>query len=590
MAQPRVRRTVRTGAALLAASVVSLGLALPAHAADTSAFALVVPGAQTLLPQSGGATAAVFRTITTTLLSEGPAETLTDVKVAIDASRLKGLAELSLPGKCAFTADDPAHLHALCSLGSVDRMGTLGLGIRSLTGAAVGAKGSITFTATASNATVDTDPGISLGDGPATPYNVTPVTIGDGPDLAVSPLGDLDVPAGGTQELAPTVANLGDRDAKGVVMYLDAQSLKAIPSQFALTGNYSNCVYGYGDPEGDPADNTGVLCSFPGTVVKPGQTYRLSSPALVSATAKATKGYAEYGFDVLGGDLGGANGTGKAGTGAALTLVPVQASTAPAARAVPDIDYGDNTAVSTLSTGHLNDLAVTAGPVHGTVGKVSTFRAAVTNKGTEPSVPMDGAPSPKVTAVFVVVFPKGVTVTSTPSGCLVQDLSQGGDLARSAHATGRLATLLHRSQVRALDAAAAPGAGYVCMVQQVLKPRQQIGFSFGVEPTTVLNRAVGAVGVLTSNDDNSANDFAEFTVDAAKAAATAPHSAPASAPASTGGSGSTSSGSTAGSGGALAATGGGGDALPIALGGAAAVLVGAGGVLLARRRRLGQHG
>jgi hypothetical protein len=587
MAHLRPRGIVRrTGAALAAASVLCVGLAAtPAQAATRSLISVLAPDTQVLLPQSDGGAASAFRTVTPLVLSEGPAGTLTGVKLTIDAGKLAHVAELSLPKECRFSPSDPSHLHAVCSLGSVRLLGSVDLGIRSAPGAAAGATGSIVFTVTATNATEDPeDARGKLG--------TTRVSVGHGPDLAAGSLGALSVSPGTAEAYSPQVTNRGDRDAKGVVMYLDAAQLDG-GSGLSLTGpRHSNCLYHYGEP-GPGADRTGILCSFPDVTVHPGQTYRLSTPVDLTATADATEGYFEYGFDLVGGQLTDPDAKGTKGSGPALGLTPVPAPTGSSRSLVQDIDYSNNTGVSAVSTGRIDDVAATAGDVTGTVGKAVRFHTSVVNTGTVPTVPIPDAPTTATTAADVVFFPVGVTVTAAPASCTSEDgLSVGA--AKGAKAAEDSKSPF-AAKVRSAEGGLPTGDGsvYICLVEKVLQPGQSATFDFTLKPTKVLHKAGGtaiAISGGTGIDDNVNNNVVNFTVSAAKGS-TVPTSTPrptASATAS-GSSGSAAPSASASAGGGLAATGGGSDALPLTLTGAAAILLGAGGLLFARRRS-GSHG
>jgi LPXTG-motif cell wall-anchored protein len=578
MAHPSTRRLARHGAAVAAAAAIAVGsAAIPAQAAgQQNLFAVIAPDAQTLLPASAGGSATAFRTITPMVLSE--ATEITGVTIAVDASKLAGVAELSLPKQCSFT--DQAHLHASCSVGSIGLLGigSVDLGIRAASGAADGATGSLSFKVTSTDAVEDTSGGTD---------DTTAVTIGDGADLAVRQLGDLTAAAGGSTSFLPQVSNLGDRESDGVVMFLGTQSLSAADS-FAIGGNYSNCLYGVTD-EGEPDQpgSTGVLCRFDSTVVKPGEVMVPADPALVTASATATTGAVAYGFDVTGGQLDKQTTGGTRGTGPALTLVPAPAG-GPSANSV-DIDYDNNVAMSAIRTNRVDDVAAIGADVHGTVGRSLPLTVGLKNTGTVPTTTMQGAPSANDTAVLAVVFPQGVTITRAPADCQYVDLSGDGGTPP----TSLTGTSAPSAAVRRLVAAGIardgglgqPSLGdvYGCVVTKVLQPGQTADFGFTAKPTKVLDRAEGVVIAAGQPDSDPADAMAYVYVSAVKAGATTSPTAPSSAPASAVPSPSPS--------GSLATTGGGDDSMPLVGVGAAAVLLGAGGVLFARRRggRAGGH-
>ena len=571
MPHQRTRRAARLGATAAAAALTALSFtSVPAQAATgDNLFSFTAPDPQTILPLSAAPQGTVFRTITPTVTGEG--EDLTGVTVAVNAASLAGIAELRLPSQCSFT--DAAHLHASCSLGSVGllSMGSFDLGLRAVAGAAAGAHGSIRFTTTAANATEDTSLGAD---------DSTPVTIGDGADLAVGQLTALKVKPGGSTGVQPQVSNLGDRDSDGVVMYVAPESL-GNPGDFAVGGNYSNCDYGVGD-KGDPSeDDNGVLCRFDSTVVKPGDVLVPSAPLPVSAAATATQGVVAYGFDVSGGPLDKQTTKGHPGTGAPLTLVPVPVQ--PRTPSNVDIDYDNNVGYTDISTGLVDDVAAVGADVHGTVGRSLSLTAGVRNSGNVPTAPMPGAPSPRDTAVVVVMLPDGLTVTRVPQGCQSLDPDGGGDLALPKRVRSALAATpppVSTASPTAPPSAAqggAPGAVYGCFVDRVLQPGQSGLFTFTVKPTKVLDAAQGEVFAGGPLDDaDPEDDMASLTVSAVAAPATA--ATPTAAPATT-------APATVPTGGGLADTGGGDDSLPLAGVGAAAVLLGTLAVVFAARRR-----
>ncbi|RAG80596.1 hypothetical protein DN069_37355 [Streptacidiphilus pinicola] len=555
MAFARARGAVRFGA-VAAAVLMSGGLtALPAGAAGTSGgshFAAVVSSpAVTVLPQSSGAQAQRFHPVRLMVIAEDAP--LRGVTVAVDASRAAGVAELSLPAGCSFT--DALKLHARCAVGAVTEEGDLSVGLRSASGAALGAQGTVRFTVTATGATED----------PMDLPTTTQVTVGSGPDLAVGPLAQvLDVKPGQTLPVAPTVQNHGDRDATGTVLVLDTMDGSG---GFGFGGDFGNCRYG---------GVAAVVCRFD-TVIKPGESYRLSVPVPLTASPHATGSDAMiYGWDVKGGLYDRSLTGGTPGKGAPLTLVQVP----PAARAHTsiDINYDDNLAVSQLHLVTQDDVDVIAPhTITGTVGHTVDAVFGVRNSGTVPTRPFDGAPD--VTAGLLVFVPKGVSVAKLPTGC--EKLPTEG-LPATQHALPRdlFGTRAVAPSVAGVDPGAIDGTPYACAVRQVLKPGQQATFTFALKPTRALKAAAGLAVAVGQPDDNTPdNNIAEYTVTATKATPAGTPSPSASRSATP------SAAPTPAPTGGLAHTGGGSDALPLAAAGAGAVVLGAGAVLLARRRR-----
>ncbi|MEY9840782.1 LPXTG cell wall anchor domain-containing protein [Streptacidiphilus sp. EB103A] len=592
MSDALLRRFARIGAAVVAASAISIGLTvLPAQAdsgsrsasGSSALISVIAPSAVTLVPQpaSGGPTA--LTTLTPVVLNEGDIAQANDVVLSIDASGLTGVAELTLPAKedCAYT--DAAHTKAECRLGSVETVGTVDLGVRTLAGAAVGSTAKLSFKATASNAVEDpSDTAADL---------TTVITVGDGPDLATGEVGSLTVKPGGSASYTPKLRNVGDRDsAKGVVMLIDAADDLG-GSAFTIGGNYSNCQYGVGDSSLPAAERTGVLCHFDDVVVHPGDVLQPSAPITVKATSDATIGYTAYGFDTVGGELTQGLSKGHSGTGAALSLVSVPAGSSRAL--VGDLNYGNNVGIAKLSTGQTLDVMATTGNISGTVGTGIELGAGVANVGTLPTKSLDGAPSAEDTAAVLVALPVGVKVTKVPAGCF-DDEPASAQSARS-----RLGSRLSSRMATAVGTLPTDiGALYACIVDSVIQPGSTNLFTFTVEPTKVLHAAQGAVVAFTGSgiDDDLTNNVADFTVDAVKAT-TAPVTATASATASAAATASASSPASAAAsasatstGGALAQTGGGDDTTPMLFYGIGAIALGVAGVLLARRRKAGSHG
>ncbi|MFC1404483.1 MULTISPECIES: LPXTG cell wall anchor domain-containing protein [Streptacidiphilus] len=586
MSDPLLRRFARIGAAVVAASAISVGLALPAQAdagtgsAGGALISVLAPPAVTLVPQpaSGGPTA--FTTLTPIVANEGDVTQVDDVVLSVDATGLKGVAELSLPKGCSYT--DAAQTKADCRLGSVAIVGTLDLGIRTLPGATVGTKAKLSFKATAANAVEDpSDSAESL---------TTEVTVGDGPDLATTQLGALTVKPGGSTGYTPQLRNLGDRDSdKGVVMLIDAASMSG-GAGFSIGGNYSNCQYGVGDVEAPAAERTGVLCHFDDVVVHPGDVLQPSEPITVDATSAATRGYTEYGFDTVGGELTKGVSSGHAGTGAALTLVPVPS--AGVRSRIADIDYTNNVGFAELSTGQSLDVAATGKDFSGTVGSSAHLYAGVVNKGTVPTQALEGAPSADDTVALLVALPEGIKVTKVPAGC-ERDDSESSGAVRS-----RVGNALSSRLTAAAGSLSEPdGSLYDCLVGSVVQPGASYTLDFTVEPTAVLHQAAGEVMAFTGDgiDDDMDNNVADFTVETVKGSTTpvtvtSTPTPTVSATATASASATPSAPATAATGGVLAATGGGDDTSPMLFFGVGAIALGVAAMLLTRRRRAGSHG
>ncbi|WP_055590370.1 LPXTG cell wall anchor domain-containing protein [Peterkaempfera griseoplana] len=587
MGHQPTRRIVRSVApaaaaalALLAAGVLS---AAPAHAEGRHKYMyLEIPEAVTVLPRTA-ATGDAFKPLVVSV-TDDEGLPLSNLVATVDASALAGKAELQLPAGCSFT--DAAHLRASCTAAKAASKTDFRLGIRAAQGATAGAHGAIHYTATADDATLETDP---------LDPSATQVTVASGPDLAVRQLPtETKIVPGGSVTVPAQVANIGDQDAKGLVMIAELEN------GFRLSGNYRNCRYGVGGAES--VGGTAVLCRFDSTTLPVGATFQLSAPLTVSAAKDAATGFLAYAFDVAGGQIDGSRVTGGTpGTGPELTLSPVPGTRA----AVKDIDFSDNTATTTLDTGLRTDLAVSPVSVSGTVGKPLALGLTVRNVGTAAAQPFgtggfqppSGEVPASVSALALVGLPAGVEVQQAPRYCTPEpDFTvPAGAGAMAQRFTGRL-----REQLRSARTRAQGAPSYLCWVGGKLASGASRQLEFTVKPKRTLHRASGLFAVMAlSVDSNEANDMAwiRITAEAAAGGSTVPvgstgGSTP--APQTTGGTSAGSpsptapaTGGSAGgsvSGGSLAATGSSGTGL-LAGAGAVAVVAGAAVVLAVRRRR-----
>ena len=558
MGRMRALRAAGTATALITASVGLLVGAGVSHASAASKPTFYVePGFDRTVPVRTGGQGEAFRPLDLSISADGTA--LRGVKVAVDASALKGAVELSLGKDCTFTSAD--HQHELCTLGNLPLGSFNGLGpaaefsvgVRAAVGAVAGRQGNVTFKVTATNAVEETSPHDYLG-----------VTVGNGPDLAINDLGSvIKTPAGKTTALPLKVTNLGSTDAKGVIIGLHDQVGHA-----TIPGNFSNCVYD--SYQGGVRD---VVCSFPDAVVKPGQTFELRTPFSVALPAGAHGDQIQY-YAGLSDDDWIGKPTGTKGTGSALQLV--QVTSAGRALATPnpsqDIDAYNNLYYTDIDTGIVSDVAAVGGTVNGVVGKVSTVMVSTRNSGntTFKSLTNIGPGLPEGTLGTYVTFPSDVKVTSIPKACVVEESGPEG--------SGSSTPDNHQD--------------YACATQKTVAPGQAVSFAFGIKPLRAFSGDWGDV-VALGLEDTTANlddDVARVAFNAVKSSG---GSAPSSAAASPTASAQTSSAATASptsAGGSLAATGGGDDTMPLTLAGAAAIALGAGAVVVARRRKgAGSH-
>lgn len=601
MGHQPTRRTVRSAASVAMAAAALLGAGLPAatqaHAADPGRYLFVdAPDSVTVLPRTPAAGPGdTFKSLQVTVSSEDDAA-LQGTRLTVDARGLAGKAELQLPAGCTFTGT--TRLLASCTSGHAAAEQQFLLGIRAAQGATAGTAGTIRYTATADGAAQD-----------AADETVTAVKVASGPDLAVPVLAKTTrLAPGGTVTVPTEVGNVGDQDAKGLIL------IASVPGGFRLAGSHRNCRYGVTEPGTFDLGNT-VLCRFDTTTLPVGATYRLSEPLTVTAAKDAGTGFLAYAFDVAGGEIDGLHLTGGTpGTGPELTLAP--APGAGARTSVKDIDSSNNVAVTTLDTGQRTDLAVRKVSVSGTVGRPLPLTLTVRNQGNAAVQPLPvaslglpGATPPTASAMVMVELPAGVTVQRAPRYCTASPdgpvAAQPGALLRrldaaqrpTAQLLGRLRTELARGRT-----AAAP---YLCWVEGGLPVGGSASLTFTLKPTKALHQAVGSYEAMPfAEESKESNDQAAILISAAAATG---------GTGSAGGTGSTGTTGTAGSagstggattggntpgpqssggsaatggtgGGSLASTGSSGTGLLAGVG-AAALVAGAGVVLVARRRR-----
>ena len=557
MGHIRALRAAGTATALVTASVGLLFGAGVSHASAASKPTFwVEPGFDRTVPVRTDGHGEAFRPLNLSITADGTA--LRGVKVAVDASALKGAVELSLGKGCTFTGTD--HQHELCTLGNLPMGSFNGLGaaaefsvgVRAAVGAVAGQQGDVTFKVTADNAVEASDPHDSLG-----------VTVGDGPDLAINDLGSaIRTPTGKTTALPLRVTNLGSADAKNIIIGVHDQYGRA-----TIPGNFSNCVYG--SYQGGVRS---VECSFPDAVVKPGQTFQLQTPFSVSVPAGAHGDQIQY-YAGLSEDDWIGKPTGTKGTGPALQLVQVTNTGKALATPDPskDIDTYNNLYYTNTDTGIVSDVAAVGGTVNGVVGRVTTVNVGTRNSGntTFKSLIHIGPGLPEGTMGTYVTFPADVKVTSIPKACVVEESGPEG--------SGSSTPDNHQD--------------YACATQKTVAPGQTVTFGFGIKPLHAFSGDWGDVVALGAEDTTADfdDDVARVVFNAVKSSGgSAPSSAPASAPASAQPSGTVSASPTS-TGGSLAATGGGGDSSSLMLAGAAAIALGAGAVVVTRRRKAGSR-
>ena len=540
--RPSLSRLLGTVAAL---GVTAAGLALGAGAGVASAAQTenvnLSPGFDRTLPVPGTAGATVYRPVSLGFF-DTTADTLRDVRVTVDASTLHGIGELNLPAGCSYTSDD--HLHESCALGDARYgSGEFSVGVRALAAAKAGQSGHVAFHWSSANGTPD----------PASQPATVNVAVGDGPDLAVNDLGrSYKVTPGGTTALPLQLTNLGSRDGKGVEVFVHDQYGHA-----EVLGNHSNCLY-----EHYENGQRGAFCTFPDTVIKPGETLQLSDPFTLSTPAGAHTDEIQYGAGLSGDDWVGTP-QGTRGTGAPLTLVPAATpkSGSYAFDPTKDIDAYNNLYYTQLDTGTVTDVAGVDGSVDAVIGQDTPVTFTVRNSGT---TTLDDNKDLGGSVGVYVDFPATVQVLKTPAGCRME---HGGPSGLSAYPLAKEPVL------------------YSCMRTVALKPGDTTGFTFHVKALKQVSGQYAGLVAVGAEDPTAdeLNNSAHMVIDAK--AATTPS---ASATASPNGNAPSANGTQDGT--QLAATGSGSSTLWTAAGGAAVLAAGAATLVTVRRRSAARRG
>jgi hypothetical protein len=527
--------------------MTAAGLALgatAAHAAPVERFG-VSTGFDRTVPVRTAGDGAHYRPLSVTFhdISEN---TLRGVKIAVDGSALHGFAELNLPKGCAYTSAD--HLRESCALGDA-RYGTgeFSVGVRALPAAAAGRTGRVAFTVTAANGAAEADP--------QEPRPTVGVTVGDGADLAVSDLGrSYKVTPGHTTALPLRLTNEGSRDGRNIVVFLHDQY-----SRSTVLGNYSNCLY-----ERYDGARRGAYCTFPDTVIKPGETLELSDPFTLATPAGAHSDEIQYGAGLPSETWLTAPADGTRGTGGVLRLVPAPTAKSGTYSSGPtvDIDEYNNLYYTRLDTGTTTDVAGVNGSVSAVIGKDTPVTFTVRNTG---STTISGYDKDfKGTVGVYAAFPASVRVTKTPQGCR---LLHGGPEGLSAYPLGKTPVI------------------YACVRTTTLAPGRTAGFTFHI---VALKAVPGQYAGLRAEavEDPTAdylNNSAHMVINATTASASTPAPSSSVPPA-------TNAPSADGnqSGPQLASTGSGPSTMWMVLGGT--VVLGAGAATLAAVRRRSSSG
>ncbi|MFB7456971.1 hypothetical protein [Streptomyces sp. NPDC056188] len=369
-----VRRVLRLGACTtLAAGLVAVGLTTaPAFAEtepETDQLWITAPYDPNLPLGIDGGTP-LTRTLDVRLNHDNDHVAVTDGRLTVDASGLAGVAEITWPDNCT-----PSGATAVCEVSEVPVTGNTGgevhLKVRAADGAAVGARGRITFKATAT---------AGLAGTLTAHRDSTTVTVASGPDLGITAGGAIEhVLPGSTQTLPFTVTNYGNETAHGFTI--------RVMASYAVryVNRYDTCVYTTSSGDGY-APTAFADCTFDQDLA-PGASFELPEPLRVALTGHALQERVD------------------------IWAQPVDAT---------DLGGYDDYVVLSIGADNTADFSVTGAAVTGAAGE--TVTASLTFKNNGPGWLGNLGSGDPVAAVRLIV-PPGTTVTGVPEGCGPRTLS-----------------------------------------------------------------------------------------------------------------------------------------------------------------------
>ncbi|MFF8695145.1 hypothetical protein ACF08W_23380 [Streptomyces sp. NPDC015144] len=377
MRSTSVRRTARLGACatVVAAGLLTAGLAVPAAAQDlpqTDRLWIQAPSEQSLplgadLPD---------RPLDIGIHHDNDNFAVTDGLLSVDASGLAGVAQVQWPSNCA-----PSGSTAVCAVDEVpvggdDYSPQVRLGLKAAAGAGVGAHGRISYEAVATGG-----PDGTL-EAPHGSFE-TEVTVGAGPDLAVSGLNPVKGARPGDVLTVPfTVTNRGGERSEGLRAVVTTTYGVTFPEE------YAECVYGT-TTGGDDVPMHTATCDFD-QVVEAGGTFTLPRPLRVALAGHAYRERVE------------------------VVVRPGNGAT--------DLAEEDNYDAAGIQAENTADFEARGARVAGAAGETVTAALAFRNNG--PAWIGNLGSGDSVAAVDLTV-PEGVTVTSAPAGCEPRTLSGG---------------------------------------------------------------------------------------------------------------------------------------------------------------------
>ncbi|MFH8803461.1 hypothetical protein ACH4F6_28295 [Streptomyces sp. NPDC017936] len=366
----RTRIRARAAASAVALAVVLATAVAPAAADGSGQAALRLEAPSTFVmynaDEGAGASNSDFVVPVAVVPGGGPAR---DVRVVVDASGLAGVAVAAEGGYGNCTGDGPVFTCVYGDLQNGDGESNAPFTLHGVDGVRPGDSGTVTYTATADNAS------------PVT--GVTRMTVG-GPTLHAPGRegGESGLAPGRAATLTPRFSNDSRFPAeRGVALQV------GVSDGMTLTPRYGNCFYAGPAP-------TSAWCTFP-TRAAPGAGYRTSAPLVYSVTPPGVlTGEVSYTWSAAPRKPAGHT---VRGTGAPLTLVRL-----------PGEGFTDDHGSVDVATTVQADYRPVVSTVRGRVGDTVRVRLGVRNLG-------PGEPSGSdALGRFEVVPPEGTTVTSVP--------------------------------------------------------------------------------------------------------------------------------------------------------------------------------
>ncbi|MFJ9587921.1 hypothetical protein [Streptomyces acidicola] len=373
---------------LTASVLLTLGAAGPASA-DSDQLRTYSEPYELVLPGGYEDGSAPERTVALKVTHDNEDNEVGAGRISVDAGDLAAFAKVTWPANCTLETDATA-VCDVPALTGTDPVIAAVLKVSALADAPAGAEGNLRYTAVAGDLTSH--------------QGETPVTVGNGPDLALSDSSRQDGVTPGSRTTVPaTLSNNGNRTADGALLHLFASR------GLTFAQRPANCEYQ------DTERGTEALCVLDGPIA-PGQSFALSSPLKVGKNALYERydySVEPYSDEAL--EAARAGRTYTRGTDDALKPQPARAlATAAAGTPVPDLDPQDNHRAVIIHASNTADLKLIGSRTEGAVG--DTVRADVTVRNRGPAwVASLGAGAP--VATVDVRIPSGTTVTAKPEAC-----------------------------------------------------------------------------------------------------------------------------------------------------------------------------